>query len=97
MNRDDLMRRIQALSFAKVEAELFLDTHPECLAALDYYHSVAEELDAAVAEYQESYGPIRAEGSARDRWSWADSPWPWQQMGEGRMKDGKTMKEGGKG
>ena len=29
MNREDLMRRIQALSFAKVETELFLDTHPE--------------------------------------------------------------------
>ena len=97
MNKEELMRRIQSLSFAKVEAELFIDTHPECPTALEYYHGIVDELDGAMAEYQENFGPIRAEATARDRWSWVDTPWPWQEMGEGRMKDGKKMKEGGKG
>ena len=82
MNRDELMKRIQELSFAKVETELFLDTHPECKAALDYYKGVTEELDMAMTEYQNKYGPIVAEASMGDRWAWIDGAWPWQMNGQ---------------
>lgn len=78
MNREELMKRIQSLSFAKCEAELFLDTHPQCREALDFYHKTVEELDGAMAEYQNSFGPLVAEASATDRWNWVDGPWPWQ-------------------
>ena len=88
MNRDELMRRIQALAFAKAEAELFLDTHPECVTALDYYHKIADELNLATEEYQSAYGPIVAEASSRDRWNWVDTPWPWQEMDAVRGKNG---------
>ena len=88
MNRDELMLRIQKLAFAKVEAELFLDTHPDCKAALDYYNKIVEELDGAMAEYQDAYGPIRAEAVGHERWSWVDTPWPWQEMGKKENKGG---------
>ena len=78
MNKNELMRKIQELSFAKVETELFLDTHPACRAALDYYHKIIGELDMAMTEYQNRFGPITAEASASDRWNWVDGPWPWQ-------------------
>ena len=86
MSKSELMLRIQRLSFAKVEAELFLDTHPECPTALEYFHKVATELDEAMAEYQAKYGPIRTEGSSLDRWSWIDTPWPWQEMDAEKSK-----------
>ena len=78
MGREALMRKIQALSFAKVEAELYLDTHPDARAALDYYREILNKLDEAMTEYQNKYGPLFAEGVVGDRWTWVDGKWPWQ-------------------
>ena len=81
MNKDELMRRIQELSFAKVETELFLDTHPDSKTALDYYRNIVDELDMAMTEYQNKFGPIVAEASMGDGWTWIDGLWPWQMNG----------------
>ena len=37
MNREKLMREIQEVSFALVDLNLFLDSHPDCKVALDYF------------------------------------------------------------
>ena len=85
LSRDALLRKIQELSFVKVECELFLDTHPECKMALDHYRKAIEELDTYMEEYQMKYGPILATASHGDRWSWVETPWPWQlEKGEAR-------------
>lgn len=81
MNKADLMKKIQELSFAKVETELFLDTHPECKQALDYHHKIVDELDMAMSEYQNKYGPIVSGGVIGDSWSWVEGAWPWQMNG----------------
>ena len=52
MSREELMDKIHALSFAMSEAQLFLDTHPDCRAALDYFKGLRDELDVAMTEYQ---------------------------------------------
>lgn len=89
MNKEELMRRIQELSFAKVETELFLDTHPECKLALDYYYKIVDELGMAMTEYQNKYGPIVASGTMGEGWSWIEGAWPWQ-LGH---EDGKKAEE----
>ena len=76
--KSELLRKVQALSFAKVETELYLDTHPDSQQALNYYKKILEELDAAMTEYQNKYGPLFAEGVVGDRWTWVDGAWPWQ-------------------
>ena len=83
MSKNELMRKIQELSFAKVETELFLDTHPECKLALEYYQKTVDELDNAMEEYQNAYGPIVASAQMGNRWSWCDTPWPWQHQDAG--------------
>ncbi len=83
-----LLEQIRALSFVKVELELFLDTHPGNTKAIDYYHKTIDALEALMAEYQNSVGPIRAEGCmSDDYWNWVDMPWPWQE-GNGAPKWG---------
>ncbi len=77
-NRESLLRKIQALSFAKVETELYLDVYPEASAALDYYKKILSQLDEAMTEYQNKYGPLFAEGVVGDRWTWVEGKWPWQ-------------------
>ena len=84
MNRDELMNRIHALSFAMTEAQLFLDTHPECRDALTYYRSLTADLDTAMTEYQNKYGPLFADMTVGDKWTWIDGPWPWQHGGKER-------------
>ena len=44
MNREELLRKIQELSFVKCELELFLDTHPQCTVALDNYTDTVNAL-----------------------------------------------------
>lgn len=76
--REALLHKIQGLSFAKTETELYLDTHPTSEGALEYYKDILEELDEAMTEYQNKYGPLFAEAAAGDRWTWVDGKWPWQ-------------------
>ena len=82
MNKDELMQRIHALSFAMTEAQLFLDTHPDCRDALTYFRDIREKLDVAMTEYQNKYGALFADMTVGDKWSWIDGPWPWQHGGK---------------
>ena len=75
--KSELMTKIQKLAFAKVEAELFLDTHPECRQALEYFKEVVKNLKEATEEYSAKYGPITSAGVEGDKWTWADGAWPW--------------------
>ena len=78
MENNSLLRKIQALSFAKVEAELYLDTHPDCATALEYYRNVLDQLDEAMTKYQNEVAPLYTEGAAGDSWRWVEGKWPWQ-------------------
>ena len=57
MNKAELFKKIQQLSFVKVELELFLDTHPDCPAALEHYYRTVDEYAALVDEYEASTVP----------------------------------------
>lgn len=77
--RDDLMRSIQVYDFTIFDLQLYLDTHPTCADALQYFHDCVEKKHAAVTEYTRLYGPITAEQMHdRNRWTWVQSPWPWE-------------------
>ena len=80
--REELMQRIHALSFAMTEAQLFLDTHPDCRDALTYFKDMRAQLDTALTEYQNKYGPLFADMTVGDKWTWIDGPWPWQNGGK---------------
>ena len=77
-SKESLLKKIQSLAFAKTETELYLDGHPDCAAALDYYRDIVRELRARMDEYEGAVGAIRAENENGERWSWVDKPWPWQ-------------------
>ena len=74
----DLMEKIRALSLVLAELELYLDTHPKCKTALDYYYQTVEALDKLTEEYNNMGGPLVARDSTNtERWTWVDTPWPW--------------------
>lgn len=77
MTKSALMNKIQKLSFAMCETQLFLDTHPNCRRALEYFHELTDTLAATRLEYQNRFGPITADEVVGDKWTWVMSPWPW--------------------
>ncbi len=81
-----LASKIKALSFAKTETELFLDTHPSSRAALAYYHETLTELNKLKEEYNDKYGPLTADASSKDKWNWISGPWPWQRPDDENTK-----------
>ena len=78
-----LQDQIRALCFVKTELELYLDTHPKCRTALDYYYLTVEELKRLTEQYENTTGPLTAMGNvSTTEWNWVDGPWPWQQAGD---------------
>ena len=79
VNNSSLIDEIRQLSFVKAELELYLDTHPECQVALDYYTKTVEALNSRIEKYEGSVEPIYATGAVgEDGWRWVKGSWPWQ-------------------
>ncbi len=76
-SRTRLLQKIQELSFAKTETELYLDAHPDAAVALEYYKDVVKRLGAVMEIYEAKYGPIIAGSESGDTWRWVDDKWPW--------------------
>ena len=55
MNRQQLMLRIQQTGFALVDTNLFLDSHPECQVALEFFAENQQLYKQYVAEYERNY------------------------------------------
>ena len=91
MNRSELYDKIRTIGFAVHEAALFLDTHPDCPAALDYFTQMRDELAGLTAEYEKSYGPLTYTGVMGDSWTWVDGEWPWH-AGNGAVKNARKEK-----
>ena len=87
--KGSLAEQIRALRFVKTEIELYLDTHPKCRTAIDYYHRTVDELKRLTEEYENTVGPLTAQGvTDTENWTWIDGLWPWQQAGD-FMREGE--------
>lgn len=74
-----LMRKVQAASFALVEANLYLDSHPTCKDGLAYFEKHKKAYDAAVKDYEKNYGPLTPHASDDPKkWEWVTKPFPWE-------------------
>lgn len=79
----DLAEQIRALCFVKKELELYLDTHPNCRVAIDYFYRTNEELKRLTEQYENTVGPLTSGGVvSTDEWTWVKNPWPWQRSGD---------------
>ncbi len=78
LSKQALMNQIDEASFAIDEILLFLDTHPNDLAALDYYRNAVAMRRQAMDVYQRQFGPLMADSVYSNRWDWINDPWPWE-------------------
>ena len=92
LSGDALLEEIRALGFVKGELELYLDTHPMCTTALDYYHQTLAALNTLTEKYEITQSPLTASGvTSTEHWSWVEGSWPWQK-GNG-AQNGKEWKK----
>ena len=74
-----LLNTIRMHSFAVTEANLYLDSHPNCKMALEYFRKHQKEYDEALEKYEKKYAPLRVSGvNSTDEWTWATTPWTWE-------------------
>lgn len=88
LDKKALYNKIQELRFVKTELELYLDTHPNCRVALDYYYQTVEALRDLYERYSVFDAPLFAAEVQGDKWSWVGSPWPWHRS-EDNSKEGE--------
>ncbi len=81
--REKLLKRVQMFDFILTELNLFLDTHPDNAEALDYFEQYQYLKNQAVTQFENKYGPLRAEDFNGDKFfNWVKGPWPWESEAE---------------
>lgn len=79
MEQKNLRFYIDAVSFAALDASLYLDSHPDDPEALEYFHHFNRTRQQALKEYSMRFGPLTLDtAQSSDRWKWALQPWPWE-------------------
>ncbi len=76
--REHSAHTVQHLQLALVDATLFLDTHPDNPAALNYFQRMQEQYQKAKDEFESHFGPLTHAYDFGEKWSWIDGPWPWE-------------------
>ncbi len=76
-SQEKLMRQMQSYDFAVYDTLLYLDAYPDSREALNAYNKYKRLSQKARAEYEQKYGPV-THPQETSKWSWTDTPWPWQ-------------------
>ena len=81
--KKELLEWINIVSFAVDDVKLFLDTHPNCPEALEFFDEFKKQRVQALKEYAKYYGPLTLDtaNTPMDCWKWINEPWPWQEGG----------------
>ncbi|MFM9277684.1 spore coat protein CotJB [Paenibacillus jiagnxiensis] len=76
----ELLERLQELDFVLVELNLYLNTHPNDLQAIEQYNQLTRDRMQVAHHFQLLYGPLQNFGHAYSKypWEWSKAPWPWQ-------------------
>lgn len=75
-----LMEQLQAVDFVLVDLTLYLDTHPDDLAAINQFNHYSSERKKLKKLVESHYGPLMQYGKSHSGypWDWNSPPWPWQ-------------------
>lgn len=79
--KEKLMLKIYAYSFAINDLNLYLDLHPDKKDIFDLFKKYVKEKERLCKEYERLFGPLEITGDTGSKYDWIDSPWPWDNKG----------------
>lgn len=75
----ELLTYLDALSFAMIDLNLYLDNFPDNRQILDLFNQYKTEENKIMNEYESKYGPLFASSNnSNTSWLWNKNPWPWE-------------------
>lgn len=76
----ELLTYIDALGFATIDLNLYLDNFPNDNRALELFNQYRSLKEKYMTDYQNKYGPISLDSDALNAypWAWNNEPWPWE-------------------
>lgn len=78
-NRDQMLHEIDVVDFTLVDLQLYLDTHPRDVNALEYYSHYAKIKKHLCKEFARMFYPLTAnEADCESKWTWGEAPLPWE-------------------
>lgn len=79
MEKDALLKKLSAFSFAEKEWNLYLDTHPTDKEGLAMHKRMAEKAKELTKEYESKFGALTSTNVTNTTcFEWIDEPWPWE-------------------
>lgn len=79
--KEQLKRKIYELDFALHELNLFLDTHPTNVKAMELLKEYRKKRQEIIAVFEANYGEYIAtvcDIKPTSCWQWLQGPWPWE-------------------
>ena len=78
--RDQMLIYLDALSFATVDINLYLDNFPNDKDMIALFNQYRMETERVRSEFESKYGPILVDSDASNTypWAWDKRPWPWE-------------------
>ena len=76
-----IMKKINEVSFAVNDIQLYLDTHPEDEKAMEYFREMSAKRNELLHEHAMYFGPLTIDTANDDcstSWDWVMQPWPWE-------------------
>ncbi|MEC9489143.1 MAG: spore coat protein CotJB [Halanaerobium sp.] len=74
----DLLLEVQALTFAMIDLNLYLNTHPLDQRALQLHNQYVERYRIISRQYEEACGMLMPTETSCFPWEWINEPWPWE-------------------
>lgn len=75
----ELLTSLDALGFAMIDLNLYLDVFPNDREKINLYNQYRKEKEEILKEYESKYGPITTNSDSLNSypWAWNNMPWPW--------------------
>ena len=74
-----MLNDIGIVDFTLVDLMLYLDTHPTCKEAMEYFNHYAKVKNKMMKEFSMLYFPLTKDlAESTTEWRWGTAPLPWE-------------------
>jgi len=82
-NREEMMSRLNAVSFALNDLTLYLDTHPNCPKGTALFYQLLEERLTLLSNFAGEFYPLTQTSMItgnynQNQYGWSEGPMPWE-------------------